>query len=128
MPYDYNNIVREAARIYHFPEWLIYAIIEAESGGDPLAVSPVGAKGLMQLMPATAKEVSVVEPFDPLQNIMGGCRYLARIRTWLANSDFMIPLILAAYNAGIGTVRKYEGVPPFQETQKYVEKIMKHKP
>lgn len=99
---------------------LVRAVITAESGGDPNSVSPKGAMGLMQLMPETARGYGVQDPFDPEQNIAGGTRMLAEK---LKQYDGDLALALAAYNAGSGNVRKYGGVPPFRETQNYIQRI-----
>jgi soluble lytic murein transglycosylase-like protein len=102
-------------------ENLIRAVILQESGGDPGAVSSKGAKGLMQLMDATARELGVRDSFSPAQNIRGGARYLGRL---LREFKGDLELALASYNAGIGAVKKYGGVPPYGETKNYVRKVM----
>ncbi len=113
--------IDRAAALYNVPAELVRAVIWAESAGDAGAVSHRGAIGLMQLMPHTAGEMYVQDPVDPAQNIMGGTRYLR----WLAN-EFKGDMILtlAAYNAGPEAVRKYGGVPPFEETRTYVKKVI----
>jgi soluble lytic murein transglycosylase-like protein len=109
------------SKIYKIDPRLIRAVIDVESCFDPYAVSRVGAKGLMQLMPATAKELGVSEPFNARQNIRGGISYL---RQMLNRFDDKIELALAAYNAGPNAVDKYNGIPPYRETQGYVKRIM----
>jgi soluble lytic murein transglycosylase-like protein len=113
--------IDRAAALYNVPAELVRAVIWAESAGDAGAISHRGAIGLMQLMPHTAGEMYVQDPVDPAQNIMGGTRYLR----WLAN-EFKGDMILtlAAYNAGPEAVRKYGGVPPFEETRNYVKKVV----
>ncbi len=110
-----------AARKYDLPEKLVRSVIRHESNFDPTAVSPAGAQGLMQLMPGTARELGVKDPFDIRQNIDGGARYL---RQMFDQFDGDWRKALAAYNAGPGTVRKYGGVPPYPETRRYVRKVM----
>lgn len=113
--------IDRAAALYNVPSELIRAVIAVESAGDTSAVSHAGAIGLMQLMPRTAGEMYVEDPVDPAQNILGGTRYLR----WLANQfDGDMLLTLAAYNAGPEAVRKYKGVPPFEETRQYCRKVM----
>ncbi len=100
---------------------VVRAVIRAESDGNPREVSNKGAMGLMQLMPEELRAYGVTNPFDPEQNIMGGTRQLAE-KLKIFNGD--LRLALAAYNAGTGRVKQYNGVPPYPETQNYVKKIM----
>ncbi|WP_164014593.1 transglycosylase SLT domain-containing protein [Pyxidicoccus trucidator] len=116
----YDNLINEMSQKYKVPARLIKAVIQQESAFNPNATSGVGAKGLMQLMPATAKELGVTDRTDPRQSIEGGTKYLAQqLKTFKGD----VTLALAAYNAGAGNVNKYGGVPPFKETQNYVKKI-----
>lgn len=112
--------IRSAAQYNAVEESLIRAIIHAESAYQPDAVSPKGAQGLMQLMPATAAELDVDNPFDPADNISGGALYLAQL---LDEFKGDVELAAAAYNAGPSAVYKYDGVPPYDETQEYVRRI-----
>lgn len=116
----YSDEIRKAARQYGVEEAVVRAVIHAESAFNPNALSRVGAQGLMQLMPATAQRFGVGNPFDAGQNIQGGVKYLA----WLLkrfNGD--LTLAAAGYNAGEGAVDKYNGVPPYKETQRYVQRV-----
>jgi soluble lytic murein transglycosylase-like protein len=117
----YDTYVRQAASLYQIPEELVRAVIQVESGGNPRAVSPANAKGLMQLIPATAQRMQVEDLFDPRQNIFGGTRYL-RILANLFNGDLV--LTVAAYNAGEGAVLRYGGIPPYRETEDYVTRVV----
>lgn len=119
----YNEIIVDAARHFDVDAALVSAVIKAESDYQPRIVSHKGARGLMQLMPATAKRFGVTNSFDPKQNIYGGTRYL---RWLLKKFDGNADLAVAAYNAGEGNVWKYDGVPPFRETVNYIHRIAKH--
>ncbi|MBI4805478.1 MAG: lytic transglycosylase domain-containing protein [Desulfovibrio sp.] len=111
--------IKQAAAKHGLDPSLVQALMEIESGGDAAAVSPKGAQGLMQIMPGTAKELNLSDPFDPSANIDAGSRYL---RDQL-KSFGDVRLALAAYNAGPEAVRKYAGIPPFPETQRYVAAV-----
>ena len=102
---------------------LVRAVIQAESAFNPLARSHKGAMGLMQLMPATAAELGVTDPYDPEQNIRGGVTYLRSLLLKYSNNE---ELALAAYNAGPGAVQKYGAVPPYRETREYIARIKNH--
>ena len=117
---EFDSLIVQHAEANKINPVLVRAVIEAESAFNPRAVSHVGAMGLMQLMPGTAKELGVVDPFDPDDNIRGGTKYL---RTLLDRFDNNVDLALAAYNAGPGAVERYDGVPPYRETRNYVAKI-----
>lgn len=118
---NYENIIQQAASQFNLPDRLISSIIQHESNFNSQAVSHAGAQGLMQLMPGTAKFLGVNNSFDPEQNITGGARYL---RQMLNQFNGNIEHALAAYNAGPGNVKKYGGIPPFKETQNYVNKVL----
>jgi soluble lytic murein transglycosylase-like protein len=117
----YDAHIRQAAMLYQLPEALIRAVIRVESDFDPRATSRTNARGLMQLMPATAARMEVTDVFDPRQNVFGGVRYL-RILANLFNGD--LELTVAAYNAGEGAVMRYGGIPPYEETIGYVAKVL----
>ena len=117
----YDVYIRQAATLYQIPEELVRAVIKVESDFDPRAVSAANAQGLMQLIPETAERMMVTDIFDPRQNIFGGVRYL-RVLANLFNGD--LELTIAAYNAGEGAVIRHGGIPPFEETQFYVAKVL----
>ncbi|MBI2215484.1 MAG: lytic transglycosylase domain-containing protein [Acidobacteria bacterium] len=122
-PPGWEEIIRDAARTHDVDPSLVAAVIRAESNFDRRAVSRKGARGAMQLMPATASRFGVTNSFDPTQNIHGGTRYLR----WLLDRFERDPeRSVAAYNAGEGNVDKYEGVPPFRETVEYVKRVARH--
>ena len=121
---EYNQIIQELAAKYHVESALVKAVIRAESDFDPEAVSPRGARGLMQLMPRIARKHGVANPDDPRQNIRGGVRML---RSLLDRFDHDPKLALAAYNAGGGTVERFSGLPPYRETRDYVRKVLKYR-
>jgi soluble lytic murein transglycosylase-like protein len=120
-PADWMALATDAARRHRVDVGLVTAVIAVESGFQPGAVSPKGAMGLMQLMPATAAELGVSDPFDPRQNVDGGTRHL---RTLLTRYQGDRRLALAAYNAGVAAVDLHGGVPPFSETRAYVRKVL----
>jgi len=119
----YDAFIREGATLYRLPEAFVRAVMRVESNFYPDAVSHRGAMGLMQLMPATATSMGVLDAFDPRQNVLGGARFL-RV---LANS-FGGDLVrtIAAYNAGPGAVQRYNGIPPYAETRRYVQRVLTH--
>jgi hypothetical protein len=113
-------------RMHNIDPELLEAIAEVESGGNPLSVSPKGAVGLMQLMPATASAFSARDPFDPIASISGAADFLDYLRSRLGNTLKLqgLPALLAAYNAGPGAVEKYGGIPPYSETHEYVRRVI----
>jgi len=118
----YSPIIKKAAETHRIDQELVHLIIRAESNYDAFAISSAGAMGLMQLMPATARQYGVNNVFDPAQNIEGGVRYLKDL-VRLYNGQTQ--RVLAAYNAGQEAVRRYNGIPPFPETKNYIAGIMK---
>jgi len=119
----YHSLIVKTAYRYKVEPAIIKAIIMAESGFNPKAVSKVGARGLMQLMPRTARSLGVEDSFKPAHNIDAGVRYFKYL---LDRYDGEIKLALAAYNAGSYNVRKYGGVPPFKATEFYINKVLKY--
>ena len=117
---EINRLVTLAAKRHGVSESLIHAVIKAESGYNPRAVSSAGAMGLMQLMPENCQETGVSDPYDMAENINSGVHQLKQMIDKFGRID----LALAAYNAGPGAVRKYDGIPPYRETQAYVRKIL----
>lgn len=117
----YDTHIREAARLYVLPEEFIRAVMQVESNFYREAVSSKGAMGLMQLMPGTASQMGVLDPFDPRQNVLGGARFL-RVLANRFGGDLL--LTVAAYNAGQGAVEKYGGIPPYAETRQYVQAVL----
>jgi len=117
----FDHIIQKAARRHGIDFPLIKALIKVESDFDHRAVSSTGAKGLMQLMPENVRALRISNPFDPVENVMGGTRYLKKL---MERFDKRLPLVLAAYNAGPGAVEKYRRIPPFEETERFVEKVM----
>lgn len=120
---DFRAMVNHWSKRYGLDPNLVLGLIRAESAFDPNAVSKEGARGLMQLMPGTAADMSVSNCFDPEQNIAGGTQYLAKL---LEAFDNRLDLALAAYNAGPSSVQDHKGVPPFKETRDYVKKVQQY--
>ncbi len=125
---DNNRLFRAAAELYSLDPDLLAAIATVESGGNSDAVSPKGAQGLMQLMPATANRFRVLDPFDPVSNTLGAVRFISYLRRYRSargdGAGLSLAEMLAAYNAGEGAVDKYGGIPPYPETQHYVRKVL----
>lgn len=115
------NVVNQISKKYNVDEKLVQALIKQESGFNPKARSKAGAMGLMQLMPSTAKNLGVQDPYNMVQNVEGGVKYL---KSMLNKYNGNVILALAAYNAGPNAVDKYSGVPPYKETQNYVKNIL----
>jgi membrane-bound lytic murein transglycosylase MltF len=117
----HDAVIRQYAKIYNVDPRLVKALIQVESCFDRYAVSRVGAKGLMQLMPATAQSMGVYNVFNANDNIRGGIRYL---RQMMDRFEEDMELALAAYNAGPEAVEKYQGIPPYRETRNYVKRVL----
>jgi len=122
-PAEFDQIINSCSSEFGVDRSLVKAVIHAESGYNPNAVSSKGAAGLMQLMPATAQDLRVADSFNPSDNIRGGVRYL---RFLLDTFKGDVTLALAAYNAGLGNVAKHGGVPPYEETRNYVSKVLSY--
>jgi len=120
---SYQKIINQAAKRYDMEPALIKAVIKAESNFDNHALSNKGAKGLMQLMPDTAYDMNLKDPFDPKENIFAGTRYLSLLLKRFNNDTI---LALAAYNAGPENVAAYEGVPPFRETKDFIVRVINY--
>jgi hypothetical protein len=118
---ELERLIAGASAKHQVPDWLVRNVIRAESGGNPQATSPVGAMGLMQLMPGTAATLGVSDAYDAEQNVDGGTRYLRQLLDRFGG-DYS--KAVAAYNAGPGAVERYDGVPPFAETQAYVKRVL----
>lgn len=119
----YDSIINQASKKFSLEPSFVKAVIKAESGFDHKAVSKKGAQGLMQLMPDTASEMAVDDPYNPQQNIFGGSRYLSKLMERYNNK---LDHVLAAYNAGPERVDKYKGVPPFKETKTFIKRVMSY--
>lgn len=120
-PSTYDRLIKRTAVANRVDVALVKAVMHVESGFNPNAVSPKGASGLMQLMPETALRYGVEDIFDPVQNVQGGVRYLKDLLAMFKDNH---RLAIAAYNAGENAVRRYKGIPPYDETQDYVRKVM----
>lgn len=123
-PAQFEPIILSCSREFGVDSALVKAVIHAESGYNPTAVSPKGAQGLMQLMPGTAKGLKVVDSLNPSDNIRGGVRYLRFLLDTFKGDE---SLALAAYNSGLSKVAKYGGIPPYPETREYVAKVLSYR-
>ena len=119
-PSRFDAIIEEASALYGVNSALVKAVIQAESRFNPLAVSPVGARGLMQLMPVIAREYGALDPLDAKQNVFAGVKYLSNL---LDRYNGNVSMALAGYNAGPTAVKRFRGIPPYRETRGYVRKI-----
>ena len=119
-PSRFDAIIEEASALYGVNSAIVKAVIQAESRFNPLAVSPVGAKGLMQLMPVIAKEYGALDPLDAKQNVFAGVKYLSDL---LDRYNGNVSMALAGYNAGPTAVKRFRGIPPYRETRGYVHRI-----
>jgi soluble lytic murein transglycosylase-like protein len=119
------DLAAQAAQKFQIPESFVSSVMKTESGFQPKAVSPKGAIGLMQLMPATARQLGV-DPNDPRENADGGAQYLRDLLAKYENDPNQVLLALAAYNAGPAAVERYHGVPPFRETREYIIRVLKN--
>lgn len=117
---QWQPIIKDSSRISGLDPWLIAAVIAVESGNNPAAISPKGAQGLMQLMPATQAYLGLIDPFDPQANVRAGSLYLKEQLDLFGSLE----LALAAYNAGPGNVQKYKGIPPFAETKNFIHRVL----
>jgi hypothetical protein len=123
-PREFETIISSCSLQYGVDKSLVKAVIQAESGYNPNALSRKGAAGLMQLMPKTAQDLKVANSFDPSENIRGGVRYLKFLLDTFKGD---VPLALAAYNAGLSKVARYGGIPPYEETRNYVGKVLSYR-
>jgi soluble lytic murein transglycosylase-like protein len=119
----YDDVITEASKSHGVPFSLLKALIKIESDFNPRAISSAGAIGLMQIMPENISALNIKDPFDPWENIMGGTRYLKQL---IGRFNGKLPMALAAYNAGPNIVDRYKQIPPFKETENYVEKVMEY--
>ena len=116
-----KKILKRYCQIYNVDYYLAYSILKVESNFNPNAISKKGAKGLMQIVPVTQRELKIFSPFDPEENIEGGVRYLRKLMDRFGR----IEVVIAAYNAGPNAVIKYNGIPPYRETKDYVKKVLR---